>query len=297
MLVAHHAAVAVLAGELAAFEIEGVAVAVAGGFAIHADVAVFFQPAHLAVVGDVAPDQEVAGGMPGRPFGPAGAGVQALDGGVADPVLVEARIERDDIRIGIAERLRGRSSRAASARRPERRPRPPRKGRIGVEGSRGYSTLRAGRRFPGLPRDVAGTCFRIPWRAGGAKLECASPTELAEGKYWIWYSARPSASTDGADSGLAGAAGAKAARGNRLRRPPRRPGVPRGGGRIDGRHQPPGVSSFREPHAGLTGGMRRAAGRLCFRILTLVLVGHHYARVWVLVSSLEKIERVRRKRQ
>ena len=102
VLVADHAAVAVLAGELAALVVEGVAVAVVGGLRNSADVAVLLEPAHLAVVGDVAPDQVLADAVPGRPFGPERAGVEALDRRVADLVFGEALVEHDDVRVGIA---------------------------------------------------------------------------------------------------------------------------------------------------------------------------------------------------
>ncbi len=105
VLIARHAPRAVLAGELPAFEIEGVAVAVAGGVAVDGDVAVLFEAAELAVVGDVAPEEEVALRVPGRPLRPARAGVEAFDGGAADFVFFEAGVEGDDIGVGVAERL------------------------------------------------------------------------------------------------------------------------------------------------------------------------------------------------
>ncbi len=104
-LIADHAAAAVFAGKLAAFEIEGVAVAVAGGIAEDGDAAVFFDPAHLDVVGDVAPDQIAADAVPGRAFRPKRAGVEAVDDGVADDVAAEAIVERDDVGIGVSDRL------------------------------------------------------------------------------------------------------------------------------------------------------------------------------------------------
>src|SRR5262249_38167113 len=88
--------------------VEGVAVAVAGGAAHHADVAVVVEPAELDVVGDVAPDEIVADAVPGRPFSPEHAGVQPLDRRIADLVLLKAFVERDEVRIGIADgRLAG----------------------------------------------------------------------------------------------------------------------------------------------------------------------------------------------
>src|SRR5436190_784809 len=104
VLVADHAAVAVLAGQLAALVVEGVAVAVAGRLADDADVAVFVEPAELAVVGYVTPDQVIAAAIPGRPFGPEAAGEKPLDRRVADLVLRQALVEHDDVLIGIARR-------------------------------------------------------------------------------------------------------------------------------------------------------------------------------------------------
>ena len=104
-LVAHDAASAMLAGQLAAFVIERVAVAVAGWIAEHRDAAVVFDPAHLDVVRNVAPHQVAADAVPRRPFRPQRADVQPLDGRVADDVAAEARIERDDVRVGILHRL------------------------------------------------------------------------------------------------------------------------------------------------------------------------------------------------
>ena len=76
------------AGKLAAFEIESVAVAVAGGTAECGDAAIVsdpaFDPAHLDVVGDVAPDEVAAHAIPRRTLGPGRSRVKPLDGGVAD---------------------------------------------------------------------------------------------------------------------------------------------------------------------------------------------------------------------
>jgi hypothetical protein len=102
MLVPHDAAAAVLAGELAALVIESIAVAVMSRLAEVADVAVLFEPAQLAVVGNVAPDQVLAFAAPGWPFGPQHSGMDALDGGVANLVFGEALVEDDDVRVGIA---------------------------------------------------------------------------------------------------------------------------------------------------------------------------------------------------
>src|SRR5262249_15789593 len=103
VLVADDAAVAVLEGNLAALEVEGIAIAVAGRLAHDADVAVVVEPAELHVVGDVAPDEVLADAAPGRPFRPEHAGVQTLDGRVADLVLAEGRVEADEVRVGVAD--------------------------------------------------------------------------------------------------------------------------------------------------------------------------------------------------
>src|SRR5205814_1994941 len=80
VLIAGYAPRAMLAGELAAFVVESVAVAVVRCLAIFADVAILLEPAHLPVVGDVAPDKVVALAAPRRAFSPQCAGPQALNG-------------------------------------------------------------------------------------------------------------------------------------------------------------------------------------------------------------------------
>ena len=105
VLIARDAAISVLAGKLAPFEIERIAVAEAGGRAEDRDAAVFFDPAHLAIIGDIAPDQIAAHTVPGHALGPERAGVEALDHGVAHHVAAEAIIERDDVGIGILDQL------------------------------------------------------------------------------------------------------------------------------------------------------------------------------------------------
>ena len=104
VLVAHHAAVAVFAGNLAPGPVEGVAVAVAAGMTEGAHVSVLFQPAQLDVVRDIAPEQITAYAVPGRSLGPKHVwiGIQPADGGVAEFVLGERRIEHEHIRLGIA---------------------------------------------------------------------------------------------------------------------------------------------------------------------------------------------------
>src|SRR5580700_10578489 len=89
VFVAHHAASAVFAGKLAAFVIERVAVAVAGGITEGGDAAVFFKPSHLDVVGDVAPDEISPDAVPRRTLGPKRSRMELFDGGVADDVFAE----------------------------------------------------------------------------------------------------------------------------------------------------------------------------------------------------------------
>ena len=116
MLVAHDAPRQVLAGELAALEVEGVAVAVVRRRAEDADAAVVLEPAQLPVVGDVAPHQVAALGIPRQAIPIHSApGPQSLDGAVGLPQRIEARIDREDV--GIGEVGRGCAARAEVARR------------------------------------------------------------------------------------------------------------------------------------------------------------------------------------
>jgi hypothetical protein len=101
-LVADDAAVQMLAGDLAALGVEGVAVAVAGRISEDGDVAVLVQPPKLAVVRDVAPDEVAAGLAPGRAFHPESAGPEPLDRGVALTEGGKPGIEDDDVGIGVA---------------------------------------------------------------------------------------------------------------------------------------------------------------------------------------------------
>src|SRR5205085_9738352 len=55
--------------------------------------------------GNVAPDQISPDAVPGDAFGPQRPDVDPLDEGVADDITAKARIERDDVRVGILERL------------------------------------------------------------------------------------------------------------------------------------------------------------------------------------------------
>ena len=104
-LVAHHAPVQMLAGKLAPLVVERVAIAVGAGIAVGADVAVLFEPAHLRVVGDVAPHQIAASARPRRTLGPQHTGPQPADRRVVDFVFGEALVQRQDVRIGISHRL------------------------------------------------------------------------------------------------------------------------------------------------------------------------------------------------
>src|SRR5207249_4984567 len=69
-LIANDPAGQVLAGQLAALEVEGVPVAVVRWTAKDADVTVILQPAELPIIGDVAPEQVATLGAPGRALGP-----------------------------------------------------------------------------------------------------------------------------------------------------------------------------------------------------------------------------------
>ena len=106
VLVTDHAAVAVLAGNLAARPVERVAVGIARGVAERADVPVLFQVPHLDVVGNVAPEQVATHAIPRRALGPEHvlAVVNAADGRVAELVLLEAVVDHDDVGIGVADR-------------------------------------------------------------------------------------------------------------------------------------------------------------------------------------------------
>ena len=169
-LVAHHAAAAVLAGELPALEVERVAVAVAGRVAEHGDAAVLLDPAHLDVVGDVAPHQVAADAVPRGTLGPQRAGVEPLDGRVATHVPAEAIVEGDDVGVGILERRLRRSSRAASGPAiPEGRWRAPGlpPGALDTIASPPSEVARKARRFHSKTR-----CLRF---AGSAMADMLTP--------------------------------------------------------------------------------------------------------------------------
>ena len=100
VLVAHHAAGEVLARQLAALKIERVAVAVVRRHAEDRDAAVVLEPAHLPVVGNVAPDEITSLPAPRRPLRPQRARPQPLDRRVDLAKAVEGWIDREHVRIG-----------------------------------------------------------------------------------------------------------------------------------------------------------------------------------------------------
>jgi hypothetical protein len=89
---------------LAAFPIEGIAVAVAGGLAENADASVVVKPSHLAIVGDIAPENVTADSVPDDAFGPEQPGMEPLNRRIADLVLIEARVQDQDIRVRVTHR-------------------------------------------------------------------------------------------------------------------------------------------------------------------------------------------------
>src|SRR5436190_1728417 len=107
-LVAHHAPHAVFARNLPALVIECVAVAVVRRHPEHRHPPVILEPAHLAVVRDVAPHQVPSLAGPRRSFAPHPAAPEPLNRSVVHTQAVEARIERDDIWIRITDWWRAR---------------------------------------------------------------------------------------------------------------------------------------------------------------------------------------------
>src|SRR5262249_44258926 len=103
--IANDAAAAMLAGELPSFEVERIAVAVAGRIAEGRNVAILFDPAHLHVVGNVAPYQVATDAVPRRTLGPQGSKMEASDDGVVDDIPPETLVESDNVRIGILDRV------------------------------------------------------------------------------------------------------------------------------------------------------------------------------------------------
>ncbi len=123
VLVAHHPAGEVLAGELAALKVERVAVGVVGRRAEHGDATVVLRPSHLPIVGNVAPQQIAALRAPGRAFGPQQSGIEALDRRVGLGEVLERGIDRDDV--GVPEiGSRGAAMAEIARRGGDRRRRP-----------------------------------------------------------------------------------------------------------------------------------------------------------------------------
>src|SRR5262249_10522917 len=92
-------------GQEPAVEIAGIAVGMVGMGAEDADMAVLLEPAHHPVVRDVAPQEIAAVAEIDRPLGPAEAGGDALDRGIA--LLGKTLVELLDTRIGIARARQG----------------------------------------------------------------------------------------------------------------------------------------------------------------------------------------------
>ena len=101
MLPADHAAQEMLGGDLAALEIEGVAVGVEGLAAVFGDLAGLPDVAILDVLGDVAEHDILALLAPGGAFRPFEAGLHPLDRAVADETVIGGGIQDQDIGIGI----------------------------------------------------------------------------------------------------------------------------------------------------------------------------------------------------
>src|SRR2546423_2452820 len=96
-LVAHHAPGDMLARQLTALEIERVAVAVVGRRAKHADAAVVFDPAKLAVVRNVAPDEVAPYSPPRGGLRPQRARPPSLDRRTPPAQRIARRLDRDDV--------------------------------------------------------------------------------------------------------------------------------------------------------------------------------------------------------
>ncbi|CAM5182420.1 hypothetical protein BTHI11S_01959 [Bosea thiooxidans] len=144
--VAHDAAVQVLAGELSALEVEAVSVAVAGRHAEDADIPVILDPAHLAVAGNIAPDEIAALRVPGRPFQPETAGPEPLDRRIGLGEVVEGRVHGDDVRIPEIGGWRAAAAEVARWRRDRR----------GRAGAIGRSLRESRRRCCGEGRGACG---------------------------------------------------------------------------------------------------------------------------------------------
>ncbi len=64
-----------------------------------------FQVAQLSIVGNIAPHQVLAAGVPGRAFRPEHSGVESLNRGIADLVFREFLVQDDNVRIGVSGRV------------------------------------------------------------------------------------------------------------------------------------------------------------------------------------------------
>src|SRR5918993_1884492 len=86
--------------------IKRVAVAVARWLTKDGNAPIILDPPHLPIVRDVAPDQVLPLAVPRRSFAPHATCPQPLNRRVADANRVECGIVRDDVGIGIGDRLR-----------------------------------------------------------------------------------------------------------------------------------------------------------------------------------------------
>src|SRR6185503_9351392 len=105
VLGARDAASAVRAADQAPLTVARVAVGEVGGLAVDADGTCLLLPLEDAIVGDIAPQQVTPVAEVDGTLRPAATGVEPLHAGKLQPVLLEARIERDDGGIGIARGL------------------------------------------------------------------------------------------------------------------------------------------------------------------------------------------------
>ena len=105
VLPAHDAAVEILAGQLAALEVEGIAVGVVGRFAERGHPAVVPEVAVLHVAADIAEYEVLALARPGRPLGPLRAGPQPVEAGIARHQAAERRVDDEHVGVGIDRRV------------------------------------------------------------------------------------------------------------------------------------------------------------------------------------------------
>ena len=106
MVVPDDAATGMLARDLPPLEIERIPVAVSRRLPKHGHAPVVFNPAHLSVVGNVAPHEIAALAAPCRALAPQSSSPQPLDRRIAEPQRIERGIDRDDVGIGVGHRLR-----------------------------------------------------------------------------------------------------------------------------------------------------------------------------------------------